>query len=664
MCPDTHPDANPYQHKDDPTLSRASDDDSTPAENLPDGHSLEALFGTRTILCDGAMGTVLYAKGIFINRCYDELNLSQPELIRGIHEEYLQAGAEIIETNTFGANPFRLQRHGLEDQTHAINEAGAAIARQAVAQLAEKQSGAAFVAGSVGPLGIRLEPLGKTSLDEARQAFKQQIAGLVAGGVDLIIIETMQALDEAEQAILAAREVAPRLPVFVMVTVDEDATILDGSSPETAAVRLTKAGADAIGANCSLGPATILTAIEAMRSSTHLPLIVMPNAGMPRAVDGRNIYLCSPEYMASFARRFAKAGVQFIGGCCGTTPNHIRAMKSAMRAMDAQRVEPSSKSKVEIVSEVKPVPLAQRSQLGRLIANGTFVTMVEIVSPKGIDCTKELEGARLMRKAGVHVVNIPDSPRASARMSAQSLCIQIQQQTSIETVLHYTCRDRNVLSIQSDLLGASSIGLKNILCLTGDPPKLGNYPDATAVFDVDAIGLVNIVNRLNHGLDIGSNPIGASTGFTLGVAANPGVPDLENELRRFAYKVEAGAEYAITQPVFDLRLLEHFLKRIESFRIPVIAGIWPLTSLRNAEFMKNDLRVSVPDEIMIRMHNADTPERAKAEGIAIAQQMLRDAQGMIQGVQVSAPFGRYPLAVEILSVLNQKKLEGTAVGNV
>jgi len=332
--------------------------------------------------------------------------------------------------------------------------------------------------------------------------------------------------------------------------------------------------------------------------------------------------------------------------------------------MDAQRVQPGTKSKVEIISQVKPVPLAQRSQLGRLIADGTFVTMVEIVSPKGIDCSKELEGARLMRKAGVHVVNIPDSPRASARMSAQSLCIQIQQQTGIETVLHYTCRDRNVLSIQSDLLGASSIGLKNILCLTGDPPKLGNYPDATAVFDVDAIGLVNIVNRLNHGLDIGSNPIGASTGFTLGVAANPGVPDLENELRRFAYKVEAGAEYAITQPVFDLRLLEQFLKRIEGFRIPVIAGIWPLTSLRNAEFMKNDLRVSVPDEIMIRMHKADTPDRAKAEGIAIAQQMLRDAQGMIQGVQVSAPFGRYSLAVEILSVLNQKELEGTAVGNV
>lgn len=655
-------------NKDGSTTEPVAEPNSNSAVN-PDANPLESLFAQRNVLCDGAMGTVLYAKGVFINRCYDELNLSQPEMIRTIHEEYLQAGAEIIETNTFGANPFRLQRHGLEDKTREINEAGARIARQAVAQLAEKQAGTALVAGSVGPLGIRLEPLGKTSLAEARDAFKLQIEGLVAGGVDLIIIETMQALDEAEQAIHAAREVAPNLPVMAMVTVDEDAVLLDGSSPETAALRLTKAGAHAVGANCSLGPATILTAIEAMRSSTHLPLIVMPNAGMPRAIDGRNIYLCSPEYMASFAKRFAKAGVQFIGGCCGTTPNHIRAMKSALRAMDAQRTAPNTKTAAEIVSEVKPAPLRERSRLGKLIANNKFVTMVEIVSPKGIDCSKEIEGARLMMNAGVDVVNIPDSPRASARMSAQSLCIQIQQQTGIETLLHYTCRDRNVLSIQSDLLGASSIGLKNILCLTGDPPKLGNYPDATAVFDVDAIGLVNIVNRLNHGLDIGGNPIGASTGFSIGVAANPGVPDIDNELRRFAYKVEAGAEYAITQPVFDMRMLEDFLKRIEEFRIPVIAGIWPLTSLRNAEFMKNDLRVSVPDDIMVRMQKASTPEHARAEGIAIAQEMLTEARGMIQGVQVSAPFGRYPLAVEILSVRGSapdetRELEGTEVGNV
>jgi methionine synthase I (cobalamin-dependent)/5,10-methylenetetrahydrofolate reductase len=616
---------------------------------------LTDIFGTRSVLCDGAMGTSLYARGIFINRCYDELNLSQPELVRTVHEEYLQAGAEIIETNTFGANALRLQRYGLRDRVVEINRAGAELARKAVNQLADKQSGEAWVAGAVGPLGVRLEPLGKIGLDEAREAFAEQIGGLVEGGVDLILIETVSALNEAEQAILAAKSVAPSLPLLVMVTVDEDANCLDGSSPETAAARLTEWGADAIGCNCSTGPATVLTAIERMAGASSLPLIAMPNAGMPRAVDGRNIYLCSPEYMASFARKLIKAGVQFVGGCCGTTPSHIRAMKSSLRAMGAQQIATHQVKEPPPASEIKPAPLAERSLLGSLIAHGTFVTMVEIVSPKGIACDKELAGARMLVQSGVHLINVPDSPRASARMSAQSLCIQIQQQTGMETLLHYTCRDRNVLSIQSDLLGASSIGLKNILCLTGDPPKLGNYPDATAVFDVDAIGLVNIVRRLNYGLDIGSNPIGASTGFSIGVAANPGVPDLDNEIRRFAYKVEAGAEYAITQPVFDLKLLEIFLKRIEAFRIPVIAGIWPLTSLRNAEFMKNDLRVSMPDEIMLRMQKADTPELARAEGIRIATEMLEAARPMVQGVQVSAPFGRYSSAVEILEVVLPKK---------
>ena len=614
------------------------------------------------MLCDGAMGTSLYARGVFINRCYDELNLSQPELVRTIHEEYLQAGAEIIETNTFGANALRLQRYGLRDRVADINRAGAELARKAVNQLAEKQAGEAWVAGAVGPLGVRLEPLGKIGLDEAREAFAEQIRGLAEGGVDLLVIETVSALNEAEQAILAAKSAAPSLPVVVMVTVDEDANCLDGATPETAAARLTEWGADAIGCNCSVGPATVLTAIERMASASNLPLVAMPNAGMPRAVDGRNIYLCSPEYMASFARKLIKAGVQYVGGCCGTTPSHIRAMKSALRAIGAQQVAHSQVQAVPAASEIEPAPLAERSALGSLISQGKFVTMVEIVSPKGIDCHKELDGARLLVKNGVHLINVPDSPRASARMSAQSLCIQIQQQTGMETLLHYTCRDRNVLSIQSDLLGASSIGLKNILCLTGDPPKLGNYPDATAVFDVDAIGLVNIVRRLNHGLDIGSNPIGASTGFTIGVAANPGVPDLDNEIRRFAYKVEAGAEYAVTQPVFDLKLLEIFLKRIEAFRIPVIAGIWPLTSLRNAEFMKNDLRVSVPDEILLRMQRADTPDLARAEGIRIAREMLAAARPMIQGVQVSAPFGRYSSAVDILEVVLPRQSTGTVTG--
>ncbi len=628
---------------------------------------IQQMFASRTILCDGAMGTTLYARGIFINRCFDELNLSQPDLVRSVHEDYLQSGAELIETNTFGANAFRLLRYGFQDQVFEINQAGARLARQAVEQLQDKQAGHAWVAGSIGPLGVHLEPLGKTGLDEARAAFAEQIRGLADGGpgvgVDLLVIETIVALNEAEQAIRAAKEVAPHLPVLALITVDEEANCLDGSSPEIAAARLSAWGADAIGVNCSTGPATVLTALEKLAAACSVPLVAMPNAGMPRAVDGRNIYLTSPEYMASFARKFLKAGAQFIGGCCGTTPNHIRAMKSALRAVEAQKVQHKATAREPIVTETPPPPIEQRSKIGKLIHDGAFVTMVEIVPPRGIDAAKEIEGSALMAKRGVHAINVPDSPRASARMSAQSLCIQIQQRTGIETILHYTCRDRNVLSIQSDLLGASSIGLKNILCLTGDPPKLGNYPDATAVFDVDAIGLVNIVNRLNHGLDIGGNPIGASTGFTIACAANPGVPDVDNEIRRFAYKVEAGAEYAITQPVFDLRILEQFLKRVESFRIPVIAGIWPLTSLRNAEFMKNDLRVSVPDSILLRMQAASTPELARAEGVKIAQEMLAAARGMVQGVQVSAPFGRYALAADVIDgVLAPREAAAPAPG--
>jgi homocysteine S-methyltransferase len=600
------------------------------------------------------MGTVLYARGVFINRCYDELNLSDPNLILAIHEEYLQSGAEILETNTFGANRFRLARHGLASRTAEINAAGVRIAREAAEHLKEKQAGQAWIAGSVGPLGVHLEPLGKTGLEEARAAFAEQIAALAEAGVDFLMIETMPALNEAREALLAAKETAPELPIFAMVTVDDDGNCLDGALPAQAARLLAESGADAIGCNCSTGPATVLTAIEAMRAVCDLPIVAMPNAGMPRAVEGRNIYLCSPEYMASFARKAIKAGAQFVGGCCGTTPNHIRAMKSAIRAIDAQTrssagVEVHGKESSAATTEIPPAPLAQRSRIGALLAEGTFVSLVEIVPPRGIDCIKEIEGAQLMASRGVHAINVPDSPRASARMSAQSLCIQIQQHTGIETVLHYTCRDRNVLSIQSDLLGASSIGLRNVLCLTGDPPKLGNYPDATAVFDVDAIGLVNIVRRLNHGLDIGGNSIGASTGFTIGVAANPGVPDIEQELKRFAWKVEAGAEYAITQPVFDLRLLESFLRRIEEFRIPVIAGIWPLTSLRNAEFMKNDLRVSMPEAVMLRMAQTESPEAARAEGVKIAQEMLTEARPMVQGVQVSAPFGRYALAADVIA---------------
>jgi methionine synthase I (cobalamin-dependent)/5,10-methylenetetrahydrofolate reductase len=607
---------------------------------------LLARLNKSPVLCDGAMGTLLYAKGIFINRCYDELNLSQPELIRSIHHEYLQAGAEIIETNTFGGTSFRLARHSLANKVHEINFAGARLAREAA------KSFDLWVAGSVGPLGIRIEPLGKTSFEEARDAFREQIAALVEGGIDLVMLETFGYLEELHQAILAARDVNPKIPVVAQVTIDEDGNCLDGSTPETFAPRLAEWGADVIGCNCSVGPVDMLDAIERVRAATSLPLAAQPNAGVPRSVEGRNIYLCSPEYMASYARKFVAAGVRLVGGCCGTTPEHIRVMKSALRMGEARaKVSSVQATGPTSVAAAPALPLEARSGLGTKLVAGEFVTMVEIVPPKGTDIGKELEGARFLKSVGVDGINIPDSPRASARMSNQALSLLVQQEVGIEAILHYTCRDRNVLCIQSDLLGAAATGIRNLICITGDPPKMGNYPDATAVFDVDAIGLVNIVRNLNRGLDIGGNPIGAGTAFVIGVGANPGVSNLDEEIRRFEYKVEAGAEYAVTQPVFDLSLLEAFLRHVEHCRIPVVAGIWPLVSVRNAEFMKNELRVSVPDAILERMARASTPEAARQEGIAIAREMLIAVRQMVQGAQISAPQGRYTSAVDVLEAL-------------
>jgi methionine synthase I (cobalamin-dependent)/5,10-methylenetetrahydrofolate reductase len=602
------------------------------------------------VLCDGAMGTLLYAKGVFINRSYDELNLSQPDLIRDIHHDYLQAGAEIIETNTFGANSFRLARHSLADKVGDINRAGARLAKDAA------KSFDVWVAGSVGPLGTRIEPLGKTSYQEARDAFRRQIEALVEGGVDLLILETFGYLEEIHQAILAAKDVSPALPLVAQVTIDEDGNCLDGSDPETSARKLTEWGADVVGCNCSVGPVAMLDAIERVRAATSLPLSAQPNAGIPRSVEGRNIYLCSPEYMASYARKFVAAGVRVVGGCCGTTPEHIRTMKSALRAGEARGKSATARAAtgVSTPKAVAAVPLENRSALGAKLARGEFATMVEIVPPKGTDIRKEVEGARFLKSVGVDAVNIPDSPRASARMSNQALSLLIQHEVGIDAVLHYTCRDRNVLCIQSDLLGAAAVGIRNLICITGDPPKMGNYPDATAVFDVDAIGLVNIVHNLNRGLDIGGNPIGTGTSFVIGVGANPGLTDLDEEVRRFEYKVEAGGEYAVTQPVFDLGLLESFLRRIEHCRIPVVAGIWPLVSVRNAEFMKNELRVSVPDSILERMARAQTPEAAREEGVAIAREMLMAARTMVQGAQISAPLGRYSSAVDVLEALGVK----------
>ena len=627
------------------------------------GSAAERLFRGGPVLLDGAMGTMLYGCGVFINRSYDELNVTQPETVRSVHDQYLQAGAEVIETNTFGANALRLEHFGLRERVRELNLAGAAVARQSAEAHRERHGAEVYVAGAVGSLGVGLgEGAEEISPEAARAAYAEQMGALAEGGVDLLIAETMMSLPEAEQALLAAREAAPGLPVVVLAKVDDEGRCLDGTPVEDFARRLTEMGADAVGCNCSSGPAEVLLAVRRMRAVTDLPLVAMPNVGLPRDIEGRNIYLGSPEYVGSFAGKFVQAGVSWVGGCCGTTPAHIRAMRGKLRAIGAQgtgeaAMEGTHAAPAPVVMEeervVEPPPLEERTAVGRRIALGEFVRLVEIVPPKGFDCSKELAGAELLLRCGVDAINVPDSPRATARMSAMSLCTQIQAKVGMETVLHYTCRDRNLLGIQADLLGAASIGLKNILCLTGDPPKMGNYPDATAVFDVDAIGLTRIVQALNHGLDIGRNPLskeGGSPGFTISVAANPGVPDIDHEVRRFAYKVEAGAEFCITQPVFDMRLLEQFLRRIEEFRIPVIAGIWPLTSLRNAEFMRNELKVSMPREIMDRMGAHTEKQASLAEGLKIAQEMLAGVRGAVQGVQVSAPFGKYAAAAEVLGL--------------
>lgn len=616
------------------------------AASQPSSTLLTRLAEGRPLLCDGAMGTMFYARGIFINRCYDELNLSEPQLVRELHEEYLMAGAEVVETNTFGANAVRLKRFELEGKVAEINAAGVQLARAAAAGMREKHAHDALVAGSIGPLGA---PRGSLSAEAMHSIYAEQIAALAHAGVDLFLIETATSLDEALAAVHAVQEIAAEVPAAVMITVNDSGSMADGHTPEEAVAALEAAGVAMVGCNCSDGPNLVLQTIERMRSATRLPLAAMPNAGVPNCVDGRSIYLSSPEYLGSFARKAARLGAVLIGGCCGTMPSHIKAMRSSLRAVQAQVEGLQSAPSAQQAAGVEPPLLAERSGLGGRIARGEFVTMVEIVPPRGIDSSRELKGARMLRELGVQAINVPDSPRATARMSAGSLCVQISRDCGMETVLHFTCRDRNLLGMQGDLLGASSLGLRNVLCLTGDPPKMGNAPDATAVFDVDAVGLLRIARDLNHGLDLGGQPIGQSTGLALACAANPGVPDLDAEVRRFAAKVEAGAEFAITQPVFDLELLEVFLRRIESFRIPVVAGIWPLTSVKNALFMRNDLKVRMPEAILERMGRQTTPEGSRAEGVSIAQEMLCEARGSVQGVQVSAPFGRYELAAQVMA---------------
>ncbi|HYR32465.1 MAG TPA: bifunctional homocysteine S-methyltransferase/methylenetetrahydrofolate reductase [Gemmatimonadales bacterium] len=592
---------------------------------------------------DGAMGTMLYGKGFFLNVCYDELCVKHPELVREVHAEYVRAGAELLETNTFGANPIKLATYGLADDTETINRAAAALAREAA-------GGRASVVGAIGPLGIRIEPFGPTSRADARALFARQVSGLLAGGVDGFILETFSDTDEIRAALEAVRASCD-LPVVAQMTVGTDGLTHYGTDPDTFAKLLTEWGADVIGVNCSVGPAGVLEAVEKLVKATDRPISAQPNAGLPKDVGDRKIYLASPEYMANYARRMIEAGARFVGGCCGTTPEHIKKIRDYVSSVAPRR--PSavvSRERVQPAPGVLPVPLAERSRWGAKLARGELVTSVEIVPPKGVDPAPMLAQCRALKAAGVDAVNVPDGPRAQSRMGVLPSALLIEREVGIETVIHYCCRDRNLLGMLSDILGAAAGGLRNILIITGDPPKMGPYPESTAVFDIDSIGLANLVYRLNHGLDPGNNPIGAPTKWVIGVGVNPGANDLDRELSRFAWKVDAGAEFAVTQPVFDAQQLETFLKRVERFKTPIVAGIWPLVSLRNAEFLANEVPgVNVPDEVLARMRKAQEKgkEAALAEGVAIARDMFARVKGAVQGVQVSAPFGKVEVALEV-----------------
>ncbi len=612
---------------------------------MPDFRSL--IENGSAHLFDGAIGTELYQRGVFINVSYDELNTKRPDLVREVHRAYRDAGAEILETNTFGGSRVRLDQHGLGDRVRAVNEAGAELAREVAGD-------DLFVAGSIGPLGIRIEPYGPTAREEARAFFREQAEALAAGGVDLFVIETFSDLSEIEQAILGCRDAAD-LPIVAQMTVFTDGNTLYGYDPARIAHHLDEAGADVIGLNCSVGPAMILKAIQRMAEVTTRPLSAMPNAGLPREVEGRKMYMASPDYFAKYARRLMQAGVRFVGGCCGTTPEHIRAMAAQLRAFRPQR--PSVV--VEKVRDVEvreaepghePVPSAQRSLIAGRIAAGELVTSVEILPPKGCDPAEVLDKIHVLKAAGVDAVNVPDGPRAMMRMGVLATCAIIEREVGLETIPHYCCRDRNLLGMMSDLLGAHAMGLRNILIITGDPPKMGPYPDATAVFDIDSVGLTNLVRKLNHGLDPSDNSLGSQTSFFIGVGVNQASVDPDYEIHHFEWKVDAGAEFVVTQPIFDAEGFLAFLERIEHVRIPTIAAIWPLVSYRNAEFLNNEVPgVLVPDVILERMRLASErgKEAGMAEGLAIAREMVSQLEPHVQGVQVSAPFGKVDFALEV-----------------
>ena len=594
------------------------------------------------------MGTMLYQQGVFLNRCFDELNVADPKLVRAVHDAYVEAGADFIETNTFGANRVKLSKFGLVGEVGSINRAGVLIAREAA------KDAAVLVAGAIGPLGCELTEYGPITPEIAGGMFEEQAGALVEAGADLLILETFS---NAEELLIAIRAIAglAEIPIIAQMTVNEGNETIYGERVDQAIAKI--AGEDAVtavGLNCSVGPSGMLGSLELIRRVTDKPIAVQPNAGMPRQIEGRQLYMCTPEYMAEYAKRFYEKGARIIGGCCGTTPDHIREIVRAVRSIS----KVATRAVISVAAEPRgaarpapkePEPLARRSRFGAKLAAGEAVTTIEITPPRGVDVTAILAKARQCAEAGVDAINIPDGPRASSRLSPLVTAVRIQQDAGIEAVLHFCCRDRNLIGMQSDILGASAIGVRNLLIITGDPPKLGEYPSATGVFDMDSVALTGVARNLNCGVDIGGNAIDPPTSLVIGVGANPVAADLDREIDRFKQKVVAGAEFAITQPVFDPDCLLRFLEATQESRIPIIAGIWPFTSFKNAEFMANEVPgVVVPERLLERMSQAKTKEQGRILGIEIAQELVERIRPHVAGFAVSAPFGNVTTALAVL----------------
>ncbi|MDB5038138.1 MAG: Methionine synthase (cobalamin-dependent), methyltransferase [Bacteriovoracaceae bacterium] len=611
---------------------------------------LEAM-SQRVVLGDGAMGTMLYSKGIYINRCYDYLNLESPTLIQGIHTEYLQSGCELLETNTFGANRVRLKTHGLENQLKEINRAGIENAKKALAAYSEKTMKTAWIGGSMGPLGVNSEPFGPLKHSEAVAIFKEQ-AEILNEGVDIFMLETFTHLTQLRAAVEGVRAVSKK-PIVAMMTVTDEGTSILLENAETMIETLNELEVEVIGLNCSNGPSAILDVLEIFRPRTKKFLATFPNAGIPKQVGGRYIYMSTPEYFGSFTKKFITVGANLIGGCCGTTPTHMKRARDSIIATrhSSSRTEIKVEEVSKAIPQVEILPAEKKSRLSAKIHSGKFAISVEIDPPKGTAFAKSLEASRQCFEAGIDCINIADGPRASARMSPMSMAVILERDIGIETIIHYCCRDRNLLGMQSDLLGANALGLKNILIITGDPPKLGDYPESASVYDVDAIGLTRIVNRLNRGMDLAGNPIGKPTSFFQGVGCNPGSLNFEEEIERLQKKIDAGAEYILTQPVYDHKTFEKFLKAYKNLskRIPLLIGICPLASLKNAEFLHNEVPgMQIPDEILKRMARPETPDLQRAEGIKIAREALKEFKKEVQGTYIMPPFNRADIALEVV----------------